>query len=73
MNGKTAITASRIALLNGFLKHVDPPFAIAKFQAQVNRLYYGDSLHVLREHIADESVDFHLFDVDKFPAHTSPH
>lgn len=22
-----------------------------------NTLYYGDNLHVLREHIADESVD----------------
>ena len=25
--------------------------------AQVNQLYYGDNLQVLREHIADESVD----------------
>jgi len=28
----------------------------------VNRLYYGDNLDVLREQIADESVDLIYFD-----------
>jgi DNA modification methylase len=27
-----------------------------------NTLYYGDNLHVLREHIADESVDLVYLD-----------
>ncbi len=28
----------------------------------MNQLYYGDNLHVLREHIADESVDLIYLD-----------
>jgi len=28
----------------------------------VNTLFYGDNLHVLREHIADESVDLVYLD-----------
>ena len=27
-----------------------------------NKLYFGDNLHVLREHIADESVDLVYLD-----------
>ena len=30
--------------------------------ARLNRLYYGDNLDVLREHIADESVDLIYLD-----------
>lgn len=28
----------------------------------MNTLYYGDNLHILREHIADESVDLIYLD-----------
>jgi 16S rRNA G966 N2-methylase RsmD len=28
----------------------------------LNKLYYGDNLHVLREHIADDSVDLVYLD-----------
>jgi len=28
----------------------------------MNQLYYGDNLHVLRQHIADESVDLIYLD-----------
>ena len=31
----------------------------------MNQLYYGDNLQVLREHIADESVDLIYFDLPK--------
>ena len=30
--------------------------------APPNKLYYGDNLHVLREHVADESVDLIYLD-----------
>ena len=30
--------------------------------AATNKLYYGDNLHVLREHVADESVDLIYLD-----------
>ncbi len=32
-----------------------------------NTLYYGDNLHVLREHIADESVDLVYLDPPSLP------
>ena len=31
-------------------------------KAMTNKLYFGDNLHVLREHIADESVDLVYLD-----------
>ena len=30
--------------------------------AATNKLFYGDNLHVLREHVADESVDLIYLD-----------
>ena len=54
------LTASRRPC-NHRADHAGGPPIVPRTPA-VNTLFYGDNLHVLREHIADESVDLVYLD-----------
>ena len=45
---------------NFAIEHLGRRFAMTDDRANPNRLYFGDNLEILREHVADESVDKNL-------------